>query len=552
MAGAIYYELKTTNHKEEMTFMKIVITPENSLLTMLHSRSAIILIALTLGTLALVQSAEAVNPPPDGGYPNLNTAEGDFALFSLTSGGSNTAIGFNALGDNTTGSANTATGLQALVSNTAGNNNTADGVNALFGNTTGNFNTACGFQALETNTTGSNNTANGTRALTGNTTGSNNTATGVQALNNNTTGIDNTANGFNALFSNTTGVENTAEGLQALFSNTTGSSNTAAGFEALFSNTTGSNNTANGFDALASNTTGINNTATGSNALPNNTVGRNNTAEGVQALNNNTMGINNVGVGVNALLSNTTGNLDVAIGVNSLLRNTTGSSNIALGVNAGSNLTIGNGNIDIGNAGVAAEANTTRLGTQGTQRRAFIAGISGTAVTGSAVVVNANGQLGVAASSKRFKDDIKPMNNVSESILELQPVTFRYKKSIDPDRIPQFGLVAEEVAKVNADLVTHDAKGEVYTVRYEAVNAMLLNEFIKEHRKNEEQENTIAELRSGMTALAAIVKEQESHIQKVSAQLATATPSRAGLEATKVATRRARTNGSTLEVLNNF
>jgi trimeric autotransporter adhesin len=283
-----------------------------------------------------------------------------------------------------------------------------------------------------------------------------------------------------------------------------------------------------------------------------NTIGRNNTAEGLQALNNNTMGINNAGVGVNALFSNTTGNLNVGLGVNSLLRNTTGSSNIALGVNAGGNLTIGNSNIDIGNAGVAAEGNTTRVGTQGTQRRAFIAGISGTAVTGSPVVVNASGQLGVAASSERFKDEIKPMNNVSEAILALQPVTFRYKKTIDPDRVPQFGLVAEDVAKVNPDLVARDAKGEVYTVRYEAVNAMLLNEFIKAHRKNEEQEKTIAELKSGMTALAATVKEQASQIQKVSAQLATASPSRGGLEASKFATRRIRGGGPTLRVANNL
>ena len=266
---------------------------------------------------------------------------------------------------------------------------------------------------------------------------------------------------------------------------------------------------------------------------------------------NNTIGINNAGVGVNALFSNTTGNLNVAIGVNSLLRNTTGSTNIALGVNAGGNLTIGNSNIDIGNAGVAAEANTTRVGTQGTQRRAFIAGISGTAVTGSPVVVNASGQLGVAASSERFKDEIKPMNDVSEAILALQPVTFRYKKTIDPDRVPQFGLVAEEVAKVNPDLVARDAKGEVYTVRYEAVNAMLLNEFLKEHRKNEEQEKTIAELKSGMTALAATVKEEASQIRKVSAQLVTASPSHRGLRTSKFAARRIRASGPAPQLVNN-
>ena len=166
-------------------------------------------------------------------------------------------------------------------------------------------------------------------------------------------------------------------------------------------------------------------------------------------------------------------------------------------------------------------------------------------------MINASGQLGVAASSERFKDEIKRMDKASEAVLALQPVTFRYKKNIDPDGVPQFGLVAEEVAKVNPDLVARDAKGEVYTVRYEAVNAMLLNEFLKEHRKNEEQEKTIAELKSGMTTLAVTVKAQPSQIQKVSAQLATASPSRGGLEASKFATGRIRRGGPAPQVVNN-
>jgi len=199
-----------------------------------------------------------------------------------------------------------------------------------------------------------------------------------------------------------------------------------------------------------------------------------------------------------------------------------------LGINAGGNLTIGNSNIDIGNAGVAAEANTIRVGTQGTQRRAFIAGISGTAVTGSPVVVNGSGQLGVAASSELFKDEIKPMNKASEAILALQPVTFRYKKTIDPDRVPQFGLVAEEVAKVNPDLVARDANGKVYTVRYEAVNAMLLNEFLKEHRKVDEQDAAITQLKKDfrvtVAQLTARLDEQAEQIQKVSAQFEASKP----------------------------
>jgi hypothetical protein len=201
-----------------------------------------------------------------------------------------------------------------------------------------------------------------------------------------------------------------------------------------------------------------------------------------------------------------------------------------LGFNAGDNLTIGNNNIDIGNGGVAGESRTTHIGTQGTQRRTFIAGISGTAVTGSPVVVNGSGQVGVAASSERFKDEIKPMNKASEAILALQPVTFRYKKNIDPDRVPQFGLVAEEVAKVNPHLVARDAKSEVYTVRYEAVNAMLLNEFLKEHRKVEE---LTKEFQAAIAQQRKRIETLSAGLQKVSAQLATASPSRGGLEVSK-------------------
>src|SRR4029077_7643334 len=329
------------------------------------------------------------------------------------------------------------------------------------------------------------------------------------------------------------------------------SANTANGINTLLNNTTGKNNTADGAQALNNNTKGINNAGFGVNALLSNTTGNLNVALGANSLLHNITGDNNTAQGVNALSNNTIGNNNTANGRAALLRNTTGSSNIALGINAGGNLTIGNSNIDIGNTGVAAEANTIRVGTQGTQRRAFIAGISGTAVTGSSVVVNAGGQLGVAASSERFKDEIKRMDKASEAILALQPVTFRYKKDIDPDRVPQFGLVAEDVAKVNRDLVARDAKGEVYTVRYEAVNAMLLNEFLKEHCKNEEQENTIAELKSGMTALAAMVKEQASQIQKVSAQLATTSPSHGGLRTSKFATRRIRGGRPAPQLVNN-
>jgi hypothetical protein len=230
-----------------------------------------------------------------------------------------------------------------------------------------------------------------------------------------------------------------------------------------------------------------------------------------------------------------------------------------VGVNAGGNLTIGNNNIDIGNPGVAAETNTIRVGTQGTQRRAFIAGISGTAVTGSPIVVNANGQLGIAASSERFKDEIKPMDKASEAILALQPVTFYYKKEIDPTRTSQFGLVAEDVEKVNPALVMRDEQGKPYGVRYDKVNAMLLNEFLKEHRRVEkqsreilEQRAMITELKKGMATVVAQLKEQSAQIQKVNAQLATASPSRGGIEASKFASGRIRRGGPAPQiVLNN-
>jgi hypothetical protein len=167
-----------------------------------------------------------------------------------------------------------------------------------------------------------------------------------------------------------------------------------------------------------------------------------------------------------------------------------------LGLHAGQNLTTGSNNIDIGNDGGDAEANTIRIGTQGTQTKTFVAGISGTGVMGTAVKINSSGQLGVAPSSARFKQNIRPMDKASEAILALKPVTFRYKKDIDAERTPQFGLVAEDVEKVNPDLVTRDAEGKVYTVRYDAVNAMLLNEFLKAHRQIEEQQMQIEALRA--------------------------------------------------------
>jgi hypothetical protein len=377
-----------------------------------------------------------------------------------------------------------------------------------------------------------NNTAEGTDALFSLTTGTDNTAVGFDALFSNTTGSENTATGSDALLSNTTGIRNAASGFAALESNTTGVRNTATGRAALANNTTGNDNTGDGHDALFSNTTGIHNTATGSFALLFSTTADENTADGYAAMLFNTIGNRNAAVGYWALYNNTTGNNNTANGYSALVNNTTGNDNIALGNFAGSNLTTGDNNIDIGNQGVAGEANTIRIGTLGTQTATYLAGVMGrTSPRGTPVFINANGQLGTVTSSARFKDGIKPMERASEAIFALKPVIFHYKKEIDADRSPEFGLVAEDVDKVDPDLVVRDAGGKVYTVRYEAVNAMLLNEFLKEHRKVQaqdrkirEQQATIAELKRGFQDLVAHVKEHESKIQKVSARLELSNP----------------------------
>jgi hypothetical protein len=430
-------------------------------------------IVLVLACLDLPNTFGVV-PAPDGGYPGGNTAEGTNALFSRTSGLYNTAVGLNALYADTTGGLNTALGFQTLRFNVAGTSNTAVGGNALLHNRNS-YNTAVGDSALVNNTAGN---------------------------------------------------QNTADGYQALFSNTTGGSNTAIGSQALFHNTTGSN-TAIGAHALTSNTTGAGNTAIGLLALDNNIVGGDNTATGSQALQNNI------------------GSINTAYGALALFHNTSGSNNIAMGYNAGSGVTTASGVICIGAAG------------GNVSNSCFIGNIYGKmAGFGTAVYINSSGQLGTSTCSQRFKDNIKPMDRASEVLFALKPVTFRYKKEFDPAGIPQFGLVAEDVEKVNPDLVVRDADGKVRTVRYEQINAMLLNEFLKEHRrveaqqsKIEKQEATIAQLKSAvakqeatagqqhkeMEAFAAGLKVQAAQIQKVSAQLAAASPSRGGLELSKFA-----------------
>jgi hypothetical protein len=330
--------------------------------------------------------------------------------------------------------------------------------------------------------------------------------------------------------------ETTAEGKDALFRLTTGFGNTALGFKALNANTTGNSNTATGRNALLNNTTGANNTADGSGALFSNTTGDFNTATGRLALLSNTTGSGNTASGFFSLSNNTTAEMNTANGVAALLNNTTGENNIGLGFGAGDNVTTGDNNIDIGNLGVDTESNTIRIGeqvavydpntddTMPAHTRTFIAGIRGrTTGNGDAipVVIDSAGQLGTMSSSRRFKKEIKPIDQTSEAILGLKPVTFRYKN--DNKGKPQFGLIAEEVAKVNPDLVVRDAQGEIYTVRYDAVNAMLLNEFLKEHRKVQEQEATITQLKQDFQSKLAEqqkqIKELASGLEKVSAEV---------------------------------
>jgi len=355
----------------------------------------------------------------------------------------------------------------------------------------------------------------------------------------------NTAYGNGALVSLTSGVWNSGFGFEALNHDTAGKNNTAIGLRSLFSDTSGSYNTANGVYALYGNTTGFFNTAAGAFALANNTKGSQNTANGYGALYRNT-GDDNTAAGFGALFSNTIGEQSVAIGTVALFRNTTGTSNTAIGHAALNENTTGNFNVALGNsAGLLASGSSNvyigsgMLGVPGESNACYIASIFGqTSANGIPVLVNSDNKLGTTTSSKRFKEEIKAIDKASEVLLALKPVTFRYKKEIDPAGTPQFGLVAEDVEKVNPDLVVRDKEGKPYTVRYDQVNSMLLNEFLKAHRKIEEQqatimqlnsgaakqEGTISQLKRGMEVFAATLEEQAAQIEKVSAQIEMSKP----------------------------
>jgi hypothetical protein len=442
---------------------------------------------ITFACFALCQALNAVSPPPDGGYPGNNTAEGTSALLFRTSGIDDTALGFQALYFTTTGNFNTGTGFRALFRNTSGQQNTATGVSALYFNTTGSFNTA-----------------NGNSALFANSTGVLNTATGVQALFHNSTGAKNTATGVQALFSNTDAPGNTATGYRALFRNTTGDSNTAFGAGALMNNVDGSVNNAVGFNALSANVSGFFNNAHGRSALENNTESENNA------------------FGDLAMESNTTGFSNTAIGDDALINNTTGSFNVAVGDEAGTGLGVDVNNcIAIGAPGAGPFA--------GFDNTCFIGSIFGEPVSdpGSQVPVYVDqfNVVGVFNSSSRtIKHDIKPMDKASETIYQFKPVTFKYNS--DWKGTTQYGLIAEEVAEVDPQLVVRGRDGEIMAVHYEQISNMLLNEFLKEHRKVEEQastirkqEKTIAELKEQMESVVVHLKKQDAKIQRVSDQV---------------------------------
>jgi hypothetical protein len=323
-----------------------------------------------------------------------------------------------------------------------------------------------------------------------------NTAEGHLALAslNTSAGLYNTAVGVYSLLSITDGDFCTALGAGTLFANTA-DENTATGAGALFSHTDGGGNTANGAFALFSHTSGIDNTVVGDRALLLSTTGGFNTA-----------------VGEAAMLNNDTGSSNVAIGVQALGNNISGSNNIVLGNVAGSGVTTANDVICIGAGGENVDSSC------------YIGGIfNATSSGGTAVFINSAGKLGTSTSSLRFKEAIKPMEQASAALFALKPVSFHYKKEIDPQGTKQFGLVAEEVEKVNPDLVVRDKEGKPYTVRYDQVNAMLLNEFLKEHRKVEELEAMVARQQKSFESKAAEQRQQIDAltlaVQKISAQV---------------------------------
>lgn len=507
-----------------------------------------------IAALALTGAAFAQVPPTnDTSDAYQNTGMGTGALKAVTKpqaqscgstpvGCNNTASGYNALRNNVGG------GSSASPPNPTGSFNTAVGSGALYSNTEASYNTATGYGALNANGSGGcpfagatpdlcsyANTATGYEALYSNLGGIQNTAVGAQALFSNTTtqistegtegasGDFNTALGFQSLYSNVMGSYNTAVGWQALYSNTLtfnpqngeasyGQLNTAVGNQALFANTTGDNNTAVGYQALLGSSpgTGSYNTALGEYALWGTSTGSYNTGLGQDALDNNTTGNYNTASGAFALYDGKTGLRNTATGYGALFH-TAGSSNTALGFEAGYNLTTGSNNIEISNLGVAGDTGTIRIGVQGTQTLTYVAGIYGHPLTGSAVVVTSSGELGVVTSSERFKTAISPMGSDTAKLGLLRPVTFKLKTDSTGTR--QYGLIAEEVAKVYPELVIRNEAGRIDGVRYDELAPMLLNELQKqaaEIRRLKAQARVIAGLQKQLADMHTVLAKLQS------------------------------------------
>ncbi len=380
-------------------------------------------------------------------------------------------------------------------------NNTAEGTNALFSLTSGINNTAVGANALLKTTDGGYNAAFGSRALENNVHGLFNMAVGTQALFNNTASA-NMAVGFRVLFNNTTGNNLTGVGAGALFNNTTGDNNTGIGSGVLIANTTGGYNTAVGRQALLRNTSTGLNVAVGDSALA--------SFNGTTAFDGA-----NTALGSVALAAETSGEENTAVGRRALEFLTAGSNNTAVGWRAGDSVLTASGTVCIGSSAAGANDNdTTYIRNVGTTVQPFAAG-----VVDLVTVRLSDNRLGRNGSSQRYKEDIKPMDKASEALYQLKPVTYRYKKDIDPNQNLDYGLVAEDVAKIDPKLAIRDGNGRIESVRYMAIYNMMLNEFIKEHRKVEELQATVAQQQKGMEVLAASLKEQAAQIQKVSYQL---------------------------------
>ncbi len=314
------------------------------------------------------------------------------------------------------------------------------------------------------------------------------------------TGVQSTALGTGA---SSSAAQNTAVGFHSLASNYDGKSNTAMGVNALGANVSGSNNVGVGAGALSNNAVGASNTAVGSQALSSNGTGNNNTAVGAQALQSyNGGGCCNTAIGFGAMADDTGGQNNVAVGNGALSANLIGGGNIAIGVNAGSAVT-GYNNIDLGNSGAANESNAIRIGTAGQQMSAYVAGITGVWVgSSSAVYVNANGQLGTMQSSQRYKENIRDMGVASDALMQLRPVQFQYKQAAPDGSKPlQFGLIAEEVAEVYPELIVHNREGQIESVQYQQLPAMLLNELQKQHQTIKRQEREIQALELRLAAL---------------------------------------------------